>query len=71
MVSPGKTSDKYCFNFTKKKRERDFSSIDPIKKPKKRGREERKDRGEKKKGKIKIGKIRTEKNKDRKIKTEK
>ena len=33
MVSPGKTSDKYCFNFTKKKRERDFSSIDPIKKP--------------------------------------
>ena len=33
LVSPGKTSNKYCFNFTKKKRERDFSSIDPIKNP--------------------------------------
>ena len=34
LVSPGKTSSKKCFNFTRKKRERDFSSINPIKNPK-------------------------------------
>ena len=70
MVSPGKTSDKYCFNFTKKKRERDFSSIDPIKNlknavEKKEKIEERKRKGNKDR------RNKDRKNKDRKIKTEK
>ena len=70
MVSPGKTSDKYCFNFTRKKRERDFSSIDPIKNPK--NADEKKEKIEERKRKEnKDRKNKDGKNKDRKIKTEK